>query len=295
MQAGWVNRDEFPFESRWARLSSGTRMHYVDEGSGPAVLFVHGTPTWSFDWRRLVAALSATHRCIAPDHLGFGLSERPPNGAYTPEWHAANLAQFVERLGLDRFTLVVHDFGGPIGLPLALDTPSRVDGLVVFNSWMWSIRDDAAMVRPARLLGGRFGKFLYRRANLSLRVLLPAAYADRRTLTRAVHAQYLAPFPEPRSRELVLWSLAHALLGSDAFYSSLWEGRERLRDLPAQLIWGMHDPAFRPHHLARWREVLPGADVTELPVGHWPLEESPDEVIGAVRAFLRRTQQQLHG
>jgi pimeloyl-ACP methyl ester carboxylesterase len=152
----WVDRAVFPFESKWLELPAG-RMHYVDEGSGPAILFVHGTPTWSFEWRHLIAGLRETHRCVALDHLGFGLSERPAGAAYTPEAHAERLREFVARLGLERFTLVVHDFGGPIGLPLAIGS-GRVERLVVLNSWMWSFADDAEMTKRAKMVAGGFGR-----------------------------------------------------------------------------------------------------------------------------------------
>lgn len=260
-------------------------MHYVDEGSGDVVLFVHGTPTWSFEWRHAIRRLSGTHRCIALDHLGFGLSDRPRDFDYTPEAHARVLRTFVDRLGLDRFTLVVHDYGGPIALPLALDAPGRVRRLAIVNSWMWSFEDDADMKQKARIAGGRLGRFLYRHLNFSLRVLTPSAYADRRKLTRAIHTQYLAPFPDADSRGRVLWPLARALLGSSAFYDSLWQRRDALTRLPVLIVWGTKDPAFPPRMLERWRAVLPPARVVELPVGHWPHEEAPDEVTEALRAF----------
>lgn len=285
----WLDRDAYPFRSRWIELPGGSAMHYVDEGEGDPVLLVHGTPTWSFEWRRLIRGLAPRWRCIAPDHLGFGLSDRPAAGDYTPEWHAAKLAAFVERVGLEDFTLVVHDYGGPIGLPLAVREPGRVRSLVLLNTWMWSFAGDAGVERAARLLGGGFGRFLYRHANFSLRVILPSAFADRRRLTRELHAQYLAPFPDPASRATVLWPLARALLASGAHYDALWRQRERLRDIRALLVWGTRDPAFRPHHLARWREALPDAEVVELPVGHWPHEEAPEEVLGAVEGFLSAT------
>ena len=133
-QPPWLDREAYPFQSRWLELREGTRMHYLDEGKGEPVLFVHGTPTWSFEWRHLVRGLSPHYRCIAPDHLGFGLSDRPRDGLYTPEWHAANIRDFVERLDLERFTMVVHDYGGPIGLPLAVGAPGRVQGLVLMNT-----------------------------------------------------------------------------------------------------------------------------------------------------------------
>ena len=115
----WLDRDAYPFRSRWVELPVGP-LHYVDEGEGETLLLVHGTPTWSFEYRHVISALRGAYRCVAVDHLGFGLSGRPPDAAYTPEAHADRLRAFVEKLGLRRFTLVAHDFGGPIALPLAL-------------------------------------------------------------------------------------------------------------------------------------------------------------------------------
>lgn len=218
------------------------------------VVLVHGTPTWSFEYRHLIAGLRADHRVIALDHLGFGLSERPAAADYSPEANAARFRAFVDGLGLGRFSLVVHDFGGPIALPVALDDPARVSRLVVLNSWMWSFADDPEMAKRARLASGALGRFLYRRLNASLRLITPSAYGDRRKLTRAIHRQYLAAFPDADSRELVLWALARALLGSSAFYDGLWQRRDRLAATPALIVWGMKDSAFRSSQLARWRD-----------------------------------------
>lgn len=283
----WLDTSAYPFQSRWLDLPAG-RMHYVDEGAGEPVLFAHGTPTWSFEYRHLIRELSRTHRCIAPDHLGFGLSERPASFAYRPEDHAENLSRFADALGLDRFTLVVHDFGGPIGLPLALS--GRARRVVVLNSWMWPFDDDAQMVRRARFAAGPIGRFLYRYLNASLRLLMPSAYGDKKKLTRAIHRQYLAVFSDRDSRERVLWALARALLGSRDHYASLWERRAALRDLPSLLIWGDRDSAFQTHLLARWRDALPGAQVLRLPTaGHWPHEEEPEKVSQTIGAWLAST------
>ena len=284
----WLDRSEYAFTSRAVELSDGARIHCVDQGSGPAILFVHGTPSWSFEWRHLVRALSPHHRCIAPDHLGFGLSDRPADAGYDPETHARRLAELVERLALRDVTLVVHDFGGIIGLPLAVDQTGLVGRLVVMNSWMWDLGDDPEVRRAGRLLGGRAGRFLYERVNLSLRVLMPGAFADRSRLTPALHRQYLAPFAEPRSRGLVLWPLARSLGEPSPHAERLWERRATLAGIPALIVWGMRDRALKPHHLERWREALPHAEVVRLGTGHWPQEEAPEEVTGALRTFLER-------
>lgn len=282
----WLDRKAYPFDSRELALAGGARMHYVDEGNGAPILFVHGTPSWSFEWRHLIRGLSHDYRCVAPDLLGFGLSSRPRDFPYTPAAHAGALAEFVERLDLRDLTLVVHDFGGPIGLPLALAERSRVRRVVIINTWMWSLAGDREIERAGRLLGGPLGRFLYRWANLSLRAILPAAWADRRKLTPAIHAQYLAPFADRWARGAVLWPLAHALLGSSGWYESLWARRDRLSQLPVLLVWGMRDPAFGPGFLERWAESIPGATGVELPVGHWPHEEAPAAVLQAIRSFL---------
>ena len=282
----WLDHDAYPFGHHYIDLTAG-RVHYVDEGRGAPVLFVHGTPTWSFEYRHLVSALSASVRCLAPDHLGFGLSQRPATFAYTPEAHAAVLAEFVDRLALRDLTLVVHDFGGPIGLPLAIDRPGLVTRLIILNSWMWPFDDDPEMQRRLRLAGGAIGRWLYRHANFSLRVLAPSAYGDRSKLTREIHRQYLEVFTDPDARVQVLHALARALGGSRAFYARLFAQADRLKPIPTLIVWGMKDSAFKPHQLARWRQVLPGAEVVELAgAGHWPHEEDPAAVVAAVRRFV---------
>jgi haloalkane dehalogenase len=263
-------------------------VHYVDEGSGPPILLVHGTPTNSYEYRHIISALSKRFRCVAPDHLGFGQSSRPQSFAYTPEAHAAVLKEFVERLGLKDFTLVLHDFGGPIGLPLALDPNSRVRRLTLLNTWAWPIDDDPGMARGARFIGGTIGRFLYRYANASLRLIMPSAYGDRKKLTPEIHRRYLDVFRDRDARVLVLHALAKSLLGSRAHYQSLLDRIERLRSLPVLIIWGMKDSAFQPYQLERWRTLLPGAQVETIDgAGHWPHEEEPARVVAAIEAFLK--------
>ena len=278
----WLDRDAYPFAWHTARTTSGA-MHYVDEGRGDPILFVHGTPTWSFEWRRIIKALAATHRCIAPDLLGFGLSDRPEGFAYTPEAHAEVMAEFVRTLDLRDFTLVVHDFGGPIGLPLALAADTRVRRVVLINTWMWPF-DDTAMRRKARIAGSAVGRWLYRHLNFSQRVLMPSVYGDRARLTTDIHRQYLAVFADKDARVRVLHTLARALEGSRDYYARLWAQVDRLRNLPVSIIWGMKDSAFGSDQLAKWRAALPLAQVTDIPgAGHWPHEEAPDAVIAALR------------
>lgn len=283
----WLDRLQWPYEGRRCAVEGGT-LHYVDEGTGAPLVLVHGTPTWGFEWRHVVAALRDRYRVVVPDHLGFGLSSRPVDADYRPEAHAARFEDFMARVLPDqRVSLVVHDFGGPIALAWALAHAHRLASLTLLNTWMWSFADDPTMWRRAGLVDNAFGRLLYRHANASLRLLMPSAYADRRRLTREIHRQYLAPFPDSDSRERVLFALARALRGSSAFYADLWERRAVLAGVPMAIVWGMRDSAFLPPVLERWVAAFPRAVVTRVDdAGHWPHEEAPGAVIAALRSRL---------
>ncbi len=282
MQPSWLNREEYPFRSRFIS-TEGADLHLLDEGEGSPVVFAHGTPTWSFEYRHLIHSLRARHRCLAPDHLGFGLSSRPKDADYSPEAHARRFSNLMDQLALPRLSLVVHDFGGPIALDWALRNSERVERLIVLNSWMWSFEDDAKMAKRARMIDGALGRFLYRHLNASLKLIMPSAYADRAKLTQAIHAQYLNVFPDADSRERVLFALAKSLLGSSAHFAKLWASREKLKNIPIGIIWGMKDAAFEPHNLERWSQAFPQAKVFRLKdAGHWPHEENPEAVLAAM-------------
>jgi len=276
----WVDRREYPFEPRTLDVDGG-RLSYVDEGEGAPIVMVHGTPTWSFLYRHLIRSLKERHRCVVPDHLGFGLSDRPRDWSYRPEDQARNLARLIESLALKDLTLVVHDYGGPIGLAYAIDHPENVRRLILFNTWMWSWDGDRRMEWSGRILGGPLGRFLYERVGFSVRVMLRHAIADHRRYTRAVERHYLRALDGHAT-----WIYARELLGSSAWYDGLWRRRDRIARIPALLIWGMKDPAFG-RYLGRWREVFERAEVVELPdCGHAPPEERAPEVLKRLAPFL---------
>ena len=289
MTPAWLDRTEYPFATRRVTIE-GIGMSYVDEGDGPTVLMVHGTPSWSFLYRHLVRGLRDGYRCVAPDLPGFGLSDKPGGDAYRPEDQARRLTAFIDALGLKDFTLVVHDFGGPIGLAHAVDQPERVRSLVMFNTWMWSLAQSRQVAWLMRALSGRMGRLLYERLGFSVNVLWRHAVRDRR-YTRAVHAQYGAALRRPAARHAT-WIYARELLGSSAWLEALWQRRERIARLPALLVWGMKDPAFA-RALPRWRALFTDARVVEWPdVGHAPPEVRGPESAALVRRFLeepRRT------
>jgi pimeloyl-ACP methyl ester carboxylesterase len=278
----WLDATLYPFVPRRFTTPHGA-LSYVDVGQGPTVLLVHGTPSWSFEWRHVITELARDHRVIAPDHLGFGLSDKPESAPLTPAAHAERLAALAQHLDLRDVTLVVHDFGGPIGLPLALAGDGRIAKLVILNSWMWSNDGDRGVARIDRFVRSAIGRFLYLRLNASPRWILPAALGKRSALTKAAHRHYVGPF-SGRDDRAGPYALALALHGSSAFYADLWARREALAKLPMTIVWGLKDPAFRETHLEKWIAAFPAARVIRLPeVGHFPAEEAPSAVAEAIR------------
>ncbi len=281
----WIDPSLYPFASRWLEVGPG-RMHYLDEGSGRPVVFVHGGPTWSFLWRDAIRALRDRFRCIAPDLLGFGLSEKPAGFSYRPREHAACVAGLLDHLGVRDATLVVHDWGGPIGLAWALDHPERVRDLAIFNTWLWSVRGSVRGELTGRLFASAPWAWLERRHSFSARVFMPGVMGDRSKLTPGVQRHYLEPFRERSSREanVMLW---REILGASDWLASLWARRSAIAARPALICWGLADRAFTRADLARWRELLPHARVEVFErAGHFVQEEEPEAVVRLLGSFL---------
>ena len=276
----WLDPSLFPFRLGHQQLPDG-RISFVDEGAGPPVLLVHGTPGWSFEYRSVIPLLSSAHRVVAPDLLGFGLSDRVPGGDYTVRAHAARLTAFIEALDLQDLHLVVHDFGGPIGLGAALDHLDRVKSITVMNTWMWPLNGNAFFER-ARFLTGGVGRFLYHRLNFSARVLVPQAFADKKRLSKRVHRHYVQA--QDREAREAAFAFAREVLGAQAFLADLWESRELLAPRIRSVLWGMADGLLPADQLLpRWREAFPEARFIEVPdAGHYVQEEAPKEVAKAV-------------
>ncbi|MEM6931355.1 MAG: alpha/beta fold hydrolase [Myxococcota bacterium] len=282
----WVDPERWPYPVQ-AHVDSDGAMAFVDVGprDGPVVLMAHGTPTWSIEWAAVIDGLKDTARCIAIDHLGFGLSERPDVG-YAPEDHAQRFARFADHLDLHDVTLVVHDFGGPIALPWAVANPDRVRRIVIVNTFGWPLDDEPHIARPARMLGSGFGRWLYGAFNLSIEFVASTAWKDR-AHWRALVDQIRPVFPDPKSRKQVLWALAKSLLASTDHYAALEQGLRQLEPRPAfSVVWGTDDPAFPVSFRDRWLALLPGAERVDVSAGHWPHVEEPSAVVEHLRRVL---------
>jgi haloalkane dehalogenase len=278
----WIPTDLYPFESRFADVG-GARVHYIDEGDGPPLLMLHGNPTWSFLYREIVKGVRDRFRCVAVDHPGFGLSRPGPGYRFTPAEHAAVLEQLVLQLDLRDVTMMVQDWGGPIGFAVATRQPERFSRFVIANTWAWPKSDPPTQLF-SRLLGGPIGRRLILNRNVFVERILPGG-VKRRTLPDAVMDAYRGPFPTPASRVPVA-VLPREILGSRPFLAEVEAGLERLRDRPALIVWPTGDPAFREPERRRWEQLFPHhRTVLVEGAGHYVQEDAPEEIVAAIREW----------
>lgn len=281
----WLNRDRYPFRSRYLDLALG-RLHYVDEGQGRPVVFVHGNPTWSYLFRHVIIGLREQYRCIALDHLGFGLSDRPATLRGSPAEHARNLAALLEHLELEDLTLVLHDWGGPIGLRFCLNHPARVSKLVISNSWMWPVWNDLHFEFIGHLLGGWLGRQATARLPWPMKLYLSRSLCRRIPSEELSH--YLEPLKKTLDRRAAAVLVEHFTASSD-WLADLWTTRASLRDKPALVLWGMRDRLFRKKELRRWLGVFDDCrTIRYREAGNLVFEDLGAEVVPVMQDFLSR-------
>lgn len=281
----WLDRTEYPFESNYMDLGPG-RLHYVDEGEGRPILLLHGNPTWSFLYREIIRDLSEEYRCVAPDYFGFGLSDKPRYWSYRPADHAQIIAEFVDELGLEDLTLVVHDWGGPIGISYAEDHPENVHSLVVINSWCWPVEGRLRYRLWSSLVGGPIGRYFGKRYNFLADRMLSMGVADRSRLTDHIKRHYTEPLSNAEERKGT-WTFAREITGSSAWLEDLWRGRAGLADIQALIIWGRKDRAFDVDALRTWQGLFPDARTVEYDdASHYVPEEKGPQVATEIRQFL---------
>lgn len=282
----WLNKEEYPFESNYLQTEHG-KIHYIDEGQGDIMLFVHGTPAWSFLYRNYIKEFSKTHRCIALDHLGFGLSDKPREFEGTPQAHAQNLNLLIEHLSLKNITLVVHDFGGPIGLSYAIAHPENVKNIVLFNSWLWSTSEDKDAQKINKILHSSLGNFIYLNTNFSPSVLFKKAFYDKKKLSKSIHKHFKKPFPNKKSRYGLL-NIGKSLIGSSAWYEEQWQQVNAIKDKPFLILWGAKDDFIKTKQLEKWQRQLSNHKTIQYQAGHFVQEEKPLESIQEIKKWLKQ-------
>jgi haloalkane dehalogenase len=279
---GWVPRDLYPFENHYLELG-GARLHYVEEGHGPPLLLLHGNPTWSFLYRGIIKGLSDSFRCIAIDYPGFGLSQPGPGYGFTPAEHSRVVEQFVLELDLHDVTMMVQDWGGPIGLAVAGRNPDRFEAFVIGNTWAWP-RSDAGTQFFSRLMGGPIGAYLILRRNFFVEQIIPRN-VKRKKLPEEVMAAYRGPFPTPDSRRPVL-VFPRQILASRPFLNEVERGLAPLRDRRTLIVWPTKDIAFREPERRQWESIFREHQTVTLDgAGHYIQEDAPAEIVAAIRSW----------
>jgi haloalkane dehalogenase len=267
----------YPFESRWFDSSRG-RIHYVDEGHGPPILFCHGNPTWSFLYRDVIVALRDRFRCIAPDYLGFGLSERPARFGYTIDEHAGVVGEFVDHLGLDGYLTMGQDWGGPISMAVAVERAERVRGVILGNTWFWPA--DVPTKIFSHVMSSPPMQWAILHRNFFVERLIPAGTEHRPT--DAVMTHYRAVQPDPGARKGVAKMPSELRAARPLLERLSRQVPEKLGAKPALFVWGMKDFAFKPGlSLPRMRAAFPDHVVVELPTAKHFIQEDAPEVIAA--------------
>lgn len=273
----------------------GLSLHYIDEGAGPPVVMIHGNPTWGILFRHLIDELNGSHRVVVPDHIGCGLSEKPDDSLYTYTLASRvdDLEFLLESLGLDReLTLVVHDWGGMIGMTYATRHPDRVARLVVCNTA--AFHKPAAKAFPVALAICRqscVGALLVRRLNAFAHGTAWIG-CKHRPMPREVRSAYVAPYDSWEHRIAILRFVEDIPLrpGDRSFGLVSWvdERLSSLARVPMLVLWGMKDFVYDRHCLDEWLRRFPEAEVIRFPdAGHYLFEDEPEGVALAVRSFLK--------
>jgi len=265
-------------------------MHYIDVGEGPVVVLVHGNPTWSYYFRNVISLLSSTHRVIALDHIGCGFSDKPQDyGYYTLQQHTDNLEKLLNTLAVVSYSLIVHDWGGAIGMGLAARYPERVEKIVVLNTAAFRSERIPFRIRICRW--PYIGPFLVRALN---GFAWPATFmAVNRPMKKNIVAAYLAPYNNWKNRIAIAAFVKDIPLESDhVSYDELVRTEQALPILkelhiPMLILWGGKDFCFNDTFYNEWLRRFPDAEYHYFPDGgHYILEDKAQEAGERIAAFL---------
>src|SRR2546421_8657445 len=282
----------FPFAPHYFD-NNGFQMHFVDEGSGEPVVLVHGDPTWGYLYRNFIHALARHQRCIVPDHMGMGKSGVPQEPyPYRLQHHIANFENLLLHLDLRDITLVLHDWGGPVGLGFATRHPERVKRLVLMNTWAFAPWPGGPFPRLLEIIRSERGEaFVLKRNGYLEPALLGTTYHSEKMTTSVLEA-YRAPFSTPESRLAMLcWSRDIPVQESDVSYAEMKyieKGLSQFSEIPILLVWGMQDPVLSPSVLQRWQQLYPQAVTYELEdASHFLQEDAPERIVQCIETFLK--------
>lgn len=281
------DKSPLPYESHFIDIA-GYKMHYLDEGEGEVVLLLHGNPTWCFYYRNVVEKLKNNFRVIVPDFIGMGLSERLPKGKYLiAKDRMEHLSEFLDKLKIDRFSVVMHDWGGPIGTAVISKRANKVDKIVYLNTTITETESLPAMIKKAA--SPIIGKIITCTTMRFLKWM--TGFGVVKKLDKEICKGFYYPYKTRRNREAI-WGFVKDIPFDESHPTykemfNLVEGVERLQNVPVKIIWGLKDPCFHVGMLNKVVKLFPKADVTEiLDAGHLVLEDAPEIVVPAIEDFL---------
>jgi haloalkane dehalogenase len=279
----WLDERLYPFESRYVEID-GNQVHYVDEGTGPTLLFLHPGPAWSFSYRNFIVGLRDRFRCVALDYPGFGLSTAREGYGYTLAEHSQIVEKFIQRLDLSEVTMMVHDSGGPIGLSVAIRRPDLFKAFVLTDTFGWALSDhNPSVARMLKFVSGPvFGPF---NQTFNLLPWIVATFgARRRKLSKAERAAYTKAFPTRASRRRIQ-TLFRDLYAEEDYMREVERGLEQhLKDRPVLLMYGENDAARRAGFMSHFEEIFPRHRSTLIKgEQHFPHEGAPEEMIAEIR------------
>lgn len=285
-------KHSYPFASHWFD-ADGARYHYLDQGArdAPAVVLLHGNPTWSFYYRTLIPDMSKEYRVIAPDHIGCGLSDKPQEYSYTLEQHVRNLEHLIAQLDVKQITLVMHDWGGAIGMGYATWHPENVKQFVVFNTAAFFVPRLPLRIRMCRIPW--IGEFLVRGLNGFSLAALVFATSQRQRFSREVRAGYLAPYNNWRNRIAIHRFVQDIPMETGhptrATLDRIEAGLSQFRQYPMLILWGADDFCFTQRDfLPEWQKRFPQARVHVIErAGHYVVEDAHERILPLMMQFLQ--------
>lgn len=288
-------RHLYPFQSRFMDIG-GLKYHYIDEGRGEPVVMVHGNPTWSFYYRELIRSLNGRYRTIAPDHIGCGLSEKPDNNTYDYKFknRVDDLDALIDNLKIkEKITLVLHDWGGFIGMAYALRHPERIGRIVLMNTAAFLPPAGKRIPMTLKLIRGLKPLAILAVQGFNLFALGALFKNSYKGLSKDVKAGLIAPYNCWKNRIATLKFVQdiHLIDHNPSFrlIQKLDQNLELLLDLPLLICWGKHDFVFDDDYLAEWKRRFPNAEVHRFTdAGHYVLEDVPEQIIPLVKDFLNR-------
>ena len=286
----------YPFASHW-HDRGGLKYHYLDEGAGPPVVMVHGNPTWSFFFRGPAAALRDKYRCLVPDHMGMGYSDKPRDYSYTLSTHIDNMEDWLEKTlppvsePHGKVTLFLHDWGGPIGMGYAIRRPERVARLILMNTAVFGAERLPRRIALVRIPG--LGALLAQGLNAFARSA--ARMTTVKKLPAEVRAGYVRPYNSWANRVGTLRFVQDVPRKPDApswkEFQAIETALPGFRDRPTLILWGEQDWCFTPWFLDEWKKRLPEAQIEKYPEGgHYLTEDEGPAVMARLRAFLAATE-----